>query len=349
MPELTQEQKIAIWPSLALGEVDEHRARQWSSISSNPLNDVLNGENVAAPLLTASSEGDDSQLQTLLQDPHWIKIALQRQKYIRTEMRPAKDADDKRAVSTIEWDNLERAVFAATQNGHASTVSLLTTTFERYRTGPARFESRDTMKLAIEQNHVNIVEALVHAHPAVMIYTVDHKNTPLDYAIRKQKPEIVAALLSLATAHPNLRIDYTASQRLPLAAAGSNANILKMILETGKYSVPRSGAIQAAVSSPSPYLHSLEEIDEKVKLMVQYGADVNELRSKENCPNFEKELHVSSTPLHYAARAGREDVVELLEGLGAKGDVRDCNGKTAREVLEERKAARLEAETPMGS
>jgi ankyrin repeat protein len=277
----------------------------------------------------------------MLQDPHWIDIVFQRQKYVRTEMRPAKHADDKRAVSTIEFSNLERAVLAAAKNGHAPVVSILLDCEKRHGPRPGSFESRDTIKFAIEHNHAAIVKAIATANPAVMVYTLDHKNTPLDYAIRRQNPEIVTLLLSLAAAHPTLRGDYTLSRRLALAAGCASNAILKLLINAG-YSVPRSGALQAACSSSS------SSASEKISLLHSHGADVNELLPKEQCPTVDKDLHASWTPLHYAARAGREDIMALLVSSGAKEDVGDLRGKTAQELFWERKeAARLKTRTTM--
>jgi ankyrin repeat protein len=327
MPELTLAQKIQIWPSLALPDVNEAQARQYPSISSNPLNDVLTGENPAAPLLQAASEGNNTHLSTLLRDPHWITIALQRQPYIRTELRPPKSPTDGRAVSTTTISNLERAVLVATKASSPSTVSLLLSIDKHHNTSPARFESRETLTYALTHNLPAVITALVTANPNVLVYTVDHKNTPLDLAIRLQNPSLVALLLSHAASHPDLWGDHTASHRLALAASKSNAQILTLLLLSGNYPVPLSGAIQTACSS-SP------NASEMITLLVQHGADVNEILPEELCRRFRNVFHERWTPLDYAAAKGREDVIGVLVSLGAREGERDGEERTAGEGSE---------------
>lgn len=77
-----------------------------------------------------------------------------------------------------------------------------------------------------------------------------------------------------------------------------------------------------------------------IRLLVEnHGADVNERLSTQSVPRVDSALFTNWTPMHFAARWGREEAMKLLESYGAKTDVLDVNGKTPSQLIKERKDA----------
>lgn len=74
-------------------------------------------------------------------------------------------------------------------------------------------------------------------------------------------------------------------------------------------------------------------------LVEEHGADVNERLSAETLPRVDNALFASWTPMHFAARWGKEEAMKLLESYGAETEVLDANGRTPLRLLEEREEA----------
>jgi ankyrin repeat protein len=302
----------------------EFRAQQFPHQSSNPIGEVLVGENVAEPLIEAASAGDLSKLQSMLEDSSWVEIALRRQHYVYREMRPAENKDDVRAVATEECRGVVKAVLAAAKNGHAEVVSFLFDVGTRHDVYAL---SRPAIIAAVENNYVNVVEALDKADPSYMYGHLDFKHTPIDLAIKHKNLEMVKRMLELMDGHSRYRDDYR-KVRLRHAARCGTVPILQLLLDNG-YPIAGTGALHGAAE---------RNAIERMRFLIEQGADIDEL-----CP--EKSLHDptlcgSRSPMHFAARSGQQEAMELLETLGAKTDVKDINGKTPRDLLEEWKEER---------
>ena len=74
-------------------------------------------------------------------------------------------------------------------------------------------------------------------------------------------------------------------------------------------------------------------------LVEEHRGNVNERLSEETLPRLNNALLASWTPMHFAARWGREEAMKLLESYGAKTEVLNVNGRTPLRLLEERKQA----------
>lgn len=97
-----------------------------------------------------------------------------------------------------------------------------------------------------------------------------------------------------------------------------------------KYGVPVVG---------SGALHHAAEIGalDIMRLLIEHGANVNELHLAEMISPHVQLLYSSWMPMHFAAYGGRLDAMMLLESNGARSDVKDVDGKTPAQLFEEHK------------
>uniref|UniRef100_A0A8H7N1H5 Uncharacterized protein n=1 Tax=Bionectria ochroleuca TaxID=29856 RepID=A0A8H7N1H5_BIOOC len=91
--------------------------------------------------------------------------------------------------------------------------------------------------------------------------------------------------------------------------------ITKMLLKHG-VPIPQSSALHAAAR--------FRQLD-TMRILLQHGANVNEVD-----PNWS-----NWTPMHFAASKGQVDAMKLLGDVGARSDLKDANGKTPAQLLEE--------------
>jgi ankyrin repeat protein len=164
--------------------------------------------------------------------------------------------------------------------------------------------------------------------PKVVTFPLGHGNLPLVQAVKRGKTEVVAVLLQHG-ANP-IRTDRVVSYALSLlsfAARAEGPRMTELLLKHGA-SVACSGALHTAAN-----LGALDTM----RLLMQHGADVNELLPADTLSPPHKSLYPSWTPLHFAASGGQVDAMKLLESNGARSDVKDMNGKTPAQLLEEYK------------
>ncbi|KAF1821948.1 ankyrin, partial [Dissoconium aciculare CBS 342.82] len=296
--------------------------------SSNPIGEVLEGEDVAAPLIEAASAGDLPKLRTMLEDPSWAEIALRRQQYVDTENRPAENREDVRAVATKEDRGNQKALVAAAKNGHAEVVEFLLNFTTPHAAESKAFVSRPAIIAAINNDHTDAFVAMAKIDRNILFGHLDHKHLPIDLAIMRKNLDMVTRVLELMKCHPQQNDGYWKG-RLRHAARCGSVPILKLLLDNG-YTIPGTGALHGAAERNAV---------DRVRFLVEQGADVDEM-----CPAekhwLDKSWHDSAlwaswVPMHFAAHAGNEAAVGCLESLGAKTDVKDVNGKTPSMLLEE--------------
>lgn len=70
-----------------------------------------------------------------------------------------------------------------------------------------------------------------------------------------------------------------------------------------------------------------------MRLLLENGADPNELLVEKNPPGCDASLLASWTLLHFAASRGHVDVVQRLESNWAQPGVKDANGMTPAQLL----------------
>ena len=159
----------------------------------------------------------------------------------------------------------------------------------------------NAIEAAIERNNLSELETALHIDPNARN---NFNNTPLDYAISRNKPQSVRALLALG-ADPNLENAYRETALLKAARMGS-IEILRVLLEG-------SGG-QEFNSAYGTKLLSEARSAEVVDLLLQYGVEPNRPYSNGMIP-LQHAIFMGDLPLIHA----------LLKG-GAKPDDPDNAG-----------------------
>jgi hypothetical protein len=166
-----------------------------SFILTRDVGDVLIDEDVARPLLEASSSGDDATLQSLLSQPKWIKIMLYSPPTIYKESRPREGPNDARKVSARGIGNVDRAFKLAVQNRHAAVLSTLMAFSNRQGVLRSEFIAKEIMNKMIANEFAWVWEALASADPEIVHFHCNHGALALYEAVRLKQIYVVEVLL----------------------------------------------------------------------------------------------------------------------------------------------------------
>ncbi|PSN59416.1 ankyrin [Corynespora cassiicola Philippines] len=290
--------------------------------STRGLGDVLVGEDTARLLIEASSSGNETALQSLLSQPEWIKEMLQEPHRIYRESRPSQGPNDIRQVTATPMSNLEWTLTEAASNGHVAVVSTLFAFAKDQGVDPSQILAKPTVYRIIGGGDAAVVKEIALADPDMIHRDVAHGVLPLYEAVRRRRTEVAAVLLELGADPLNSatkRIGSYNSALMSLAAMAEGPRMTELLLERGT-PIAQTGALHTAAHRG--------QLD-TMRLLMQHGADVNEVLS-----NWR-----SWTPLHFAASKGQVDAMKLLEDSGARSDLKDKDGKTPAQLLEEANTA----------
>ncbi|CAH0057416.1 unnamed protein product [Clonostachys solani] len=288
--------------------------------STRAIGDVLIGEDIARPIIEAMSSGNGMALQSLLLQPQWIKIMLEKQYAITSEDRPSEGPDDVREVMISRISNLERAFTIAARNGQAAMIPILLTFATEQGIGTSSLITRSLVYRVILHRHAAVFKALAAADPDIIHNQAGHGTFPIYEAVRVRAPDLVALLLELGAdplrpIQPSKRLGTYNSSLLSRGAMADGPRITEMLLKHG-VPIPQTSALHAAAR--------FGQLD-TMRVLVEHGADVNEVDL--NWSNW--------TPMHFAASKGQVDAIKLLEDVEALSDLKDANGKTPAQLLEE--------------
>ncbi|CAG9981325.1 unnamed protein product [Clonostachys byssicola] len=288
--------------------------------STRAIGDVLIGEDVARPIFEAISSGDDIALQSLLLQPQWIKIMLEKQHAIISEHRHSEGPEDAREVTISRISNLERAFTTAARDGHATMIPVLLSFATQKGIDTSSLITRSLVYRVILHRHTAVFKALAAADPDIIHNQVSHGTFPIYEAVTVRAPDLVALLLELGAdpsrpVQPSRRIGTYNSSLLSRGAMANGPSITEMLLKHG-VTIPKTSALHAAAR--------FGQLD-TMRLLLQHGADVNEVD-----PNWN-----NWTPMHFAASKGQVDAMKLLEDSEAPSNSKDANGKTPAQLLEE--------------
>jgi ankyrin repeat protein len=290
--------------------------------SPRDIGDVLVGEDAAHLLIEASSSGNDTALKSLLSQPQWIKIMLEEPHCIYHESRPSQGPNDAREVTATPMSNLERALTVAALNAQAAVVSTLLAFATHQGIDASDVIAKSTINKIIGGGHAAVFKAVASADPNIINRPIGHGTLPLYEAVRRRQIDVVAVLLELGAdpLHPaSKKLGSYNSSLMSLAAMAEGPRMTEMLLEHGT-PIAHTGALHTAAHRG--HLDTM-------RLLMQHGADVNEVLS-----NWR-----SWTPMHFAASKGQVDAMKLLEHSGAHSDLKDVDGKTPAQLLEERNTA----------
>lgn len=288
--------------------------------STRNIGDVLIGEDAARLLIEASSSGDDTALQSLLSQPKWAKIMLEEPHSIYNESRPRQGSDDPPKVSVRQIGNIERAFTVAVRNRHPAILSTLMAFSKNQGIDASEFIAKTTMYKIIDNEHAWVFRALASADPNIVNFHIAHGTLALYEAVRRRQTDLVAVLLEfgadpLHSVQQHKSIGTYNSSLMSRAAMAEGPRMTKMLLEHGA-PIAHTAALHTAAR--------FGRLD-TMRLLMQHGADVDEVII---------EWHYW-TPMHFAASRGIVDAMKLLEGTGARLDLKDEDGKTPAQLLEE--------------
>jgi ankyrin repeat protein len=301
-------------------ESKEYDLRPYPTTYDTPRDegDVLIGEDTARELMEASSSGNNAVVQSLLSQPEWTERMFEKHYRIFKDPYEAPDLKSAKPISNLDW-----AAEIAAMNGHAAVVS----TILAFAMGQGIEVSSVFHKIIflrlIKNDHAAVIRMIASADPTITRMTLGHGGQVAIYeAVRMRKTEVVAALLECG-ADPSRPFDDRSmpGNMLSLmyrAVISGIPPIMEMLLEHGA-PIAGTGALHTAASVTYNRL-------EFMRLLIQHGADVNE-------------VYHGNTPMHYAASKGKLDAMELLEQNGARSDLKDRDGKTVAQLLEEHRAA----------
>ncbi|KAF2167028.1 hypothetical protein M409DRAFT_22466 [Zasmidium cellare ATCC 36951] len=313
--------------------------------SSNELFDVAEGDvDAALPLIEACTSGDDILLRDLLSHPDWAKIMLDTQWCIKSEHRPVKKdvQNDARGVYVGWMENLVRGMNRSAPRGHIDVVKTLLKFGKEHDVEPLDFIRYHSVLRVMYGHHLDIMEVFIEAEPSVVTFHMGHGVQPLDHAVRYCMTDMVALLFrhGATVKHPghggygNKRDGSYMISLLSKAAPARTTRLVELLLEHGAV-IPQSGALHAAAGS--------DRLD-TMRLLIQRGADVNEFLPENTLPARNRSLYATWSPMHFAADGKKVDAMKLLEGYGARSDVKDEQGKTPKQLLEERREEERKAE-----
>jgi ankyrin repeat protein len=307
--------------------------------SSRRVDDVLIGEDHAAPLIDASATGQIATLKAMLEQPQWQNTALESPHVIYHDDKGAKwDECSVRAVLAMPIMNLRRALLKAAANSQTEAASILLEFASRHDVTGTTIIDRTVIKTTIEQGNAAVLRLLIIADRSVAWHDDFQGRMPLDMALHRRDADMVAAIIEVGGEQHRLQDrrykgrSYSSHPtqggcRMCRAAQSGQLAIVRSLVGIG-YDVGESGALHAAAGRGA--------LDIIQFLVEEHGADVNEQLPPGTIGGAERVLRASWSPLHFAAANGREDSVELLISYGAKADSQDVNGKTAAQLLADR-------------
>lgn len=286
-------------------------------ISSRNENEVLIGDDVAYPIMEASSSGNAAALQDMLSQQKWNDVLLQSPVTIYKVSDHGQDQSLPRTVSAQRTWNLGRALKASYLNNQPATASILIEYFMDRGYPAFGLVDRPTLEGIIRHGYASLLYPIAAKWPEVVECDIGHGRLPLHTAVIYKQPEVVRVLLELG-ADPLRRSKLYKSSILSSATMYHDLSMMKMLVEHG---VP---------VEPSRALHTAayHGLLDQMRYLIENGTDVNRYIGPDGL-----------TPLLCAASQGKVDAMKLLEENGARLDLKDPNMKTPYELLEEYKAA----------
>jgi ankyrin repeat protein len=188
----------------------------------------------------------------------------------------------------------------------------------------------------MRNEYAAVFETMISVEPCVVTFQLPHIETPLRQAVKWGKTEVVRVLLqngakpippkkefAMVNGHVVAHNRGYSASFLSQGACATGPRMTELLLKHGA-SIARSGALQSAANRGAL---------DTMRILMQHGADVNELIPEGSVPHHRQAEYRSWTPMHFAADGGQLDAMKLLESNGARSDATDVNGKTPAQLL----------------
>ena len=173
------------------------------------------------------------------------------------------------------------------------------------------------VKLAAAGGAIDVIQALEEAGLA-FDHIVEHSGSPLGIAIIYRKLDLIRFLLARG-ANPNGSYSFPMISFLNQAALDGSTDIIQLLLDYGA-AFQGSKAWQGAAQGGSI---------KAAELLLKLGVDMNEILRLDL---VDVDRDVIGTPLHIAIRHYQAAMVEFLLRHGARQDLLDGHGVTAKEL-----------------
>ena len=287
-------------------------------LSERHIDDVLQGNDAAAPLIDICATGDSATLKKMLSEGKWIRIAKSSPPRIYNVIGGSGGTRNVHALPNL---NFKFLLCVTARNRHIESTITLLDFARKCVECRSNYINRDTIIAAIDGGCGEVFAALADVHPKVINYYLAPSGlTPLGEAIAHSRTEIVEYLV---THGADLVVEQNGkgpggfgSSVLSASSSNGNPQITKLLLENGAV-LAKSGALHMAAWRG--------RVD-VMEVLVRYGADLDERLPKDKISWLDEDLMATWTPMHFAASKCQEQAFTWLEERGANANVRDKDG-----------------------
>jgi hypothetical protein len=229
---------------------------------------------------------------------------------------------------------LERMIEAAARPGHVDVVEMLIHFGQQHNIAASQMVTMDTLDVAWNEHCLEILLKFQIVDPDVF-YRPRHLGADLLTSVcwggpneeefpRKKYLGLLQHLMSIGF-DPNKSLvrpahRYRPGINLRVACWIAGCEVVECLLQHGAV-IKESRAMRTASC------HGRIDV---LEALLKYGGDVNEVSGREDSDG------PSGTPLHVAAAAERADAVRWLLAHGADVTIKNCDGITPQEILEEK-------------
>jgi ankyrin repeat protein len=282
-------------------------------------------ESPSHQLIALSREGELQQLSSALQQPTTAQIALGTESFLI----------DARTQVHMRALVLERMIEAAARPGHTDVVEMLILFGQQHDIAASHMVTMDTLDAAWDENCLEILLKFQVVDPDVF-YRPRHLGADLLSSVCWGGPDeeefprikylgLLQHLMSIGFDPNKSGVDptsrrYRPGSNLRVACRIAGCEIIECLLQHG-------AVIKESIAMRTASCHGRIDV---LEALLKYGGDVNEVSGREDSDG------PSGTPLHVAAAAEREDAVRWLLAHGADVTIKNCDGISPQEILEEK-------------
>ncbi|KAF2269177.1 ankyrin [Lojkania enalia] len=272
-------------------------------------------------LITLCQRGDQEQLLSVLQQPSAIQVVLGFEEVVFDSSNP---------TMTLRQLNLQRMITAASSHQNVGVVEELISFGRQHDVAADVMLTTETIYAAMNKSAFQILRSFETLDPNIFTRGLSPGQTILELACQGgplSEPFPCNSYLPLVQYMMDKGVDPNneiASSKGPgyvllLACRSASVEIVECLLEHGVV-VAGSRATRTAAR------HSRKDV---LKILLRYGADLNECYSTEDINGS------PGTALHVATENNKVSTVRWLLEHKADPTIRNSEGKTARDLIPE--------------